>query len=102
MPRGLAEVASFLASVGGALMVVGAWRTGIWRKRIRAEGAGVVIAVGTAVLTLGFLASNLLPQVSTTSAEIGFFLGMVGGAFLTGGVVKIRVGQNRLSLRSSS
>ncbi len=102
MPRGLAEAAYFLASVGGALVAVGVWQTGIWRKRIRAEGAGLVIAVGTAVSTLGFLASNLLPQVSTTSAEIGFFLGMVGGALLTGGVVKIRVGQNRLSLESSS
>lgn len=102
MPRGLAEAAYFSASVGGALVAVGVWQTGIWRKRIRAEGAWLVIAVGTAVSTLGFLASNLLPQVSATSAEIGFFLGMVGGAFLTGGVVKIRVGQNRLSLESSS
>ena len=102
MPTGLAEAAYFLASVGGALVAVGVWQTGIWRKRIRAEGARLVIAVGTAVSTLGFLASNLLPQVSTNSAEIGFFLGIVGGALLTGGVVKISVGQNRLSLENSS
>ncbi len=101
MSRGLAEAAYLLASVGGALVVVGVWQAGIW-KRIRAEGAGLVLAVGTAVSTLGFLASNLLPLVSTTSAEIGFFLGVVGSALLTGGVVKMSVGQKRLSTEGST
>ena len=85
MPRGLAEAAYFLASAGGALVVIGVWQAGIGRKRIRAEGAWLVIAVGLVVSTLVFVASNILPQVSITSAEIGYFLGVVGAALLVGG-----------------
>jgi len=85
--------------LGGGLIVVGVWQVGIWRTRIRAEGGGLVVAVGTAVSTLGFLASNLLPLVSITSAEIGFPLGVVGSALLVLGVVKLSAGQSGLSTR---
>ena len=84
MPGWVAEWAFFLASGGGVLVVIGVWQIGIWR-RIRVEGAWLVISVGTAVSTLGFLSSNLLPEVSVTSAEIGCFLGVLGGGLMTWG-----------------
>lgn len=103
VPYSLTETTFFLASLGSLLVVTGVWQLGIGRKRIVAEGAWLVIAVGVAVSILGFLSSkNSSPGVSTGSGEIGIILGLAGTALLAGGVIKVRVGQERPSLSVST
>jgi len=95
VPNSLTATTYFLASLGSVLVVTGVWQAGIGRKKIVAEGAWLVIAVGAAVSTLGFLGSNSLPLVSTSAGEIGMILGMAGSALLAGGVIKASVEQEK-------
>ncbi len=102
LSKAVTETTYFLASLGSLFVVTGVWQAGIGRKKIVAEGAWVVIAVGAVVSTLGFLASNIAPDVSTASGEIGIILGMTGSALLAGGVFKASVGQERLLTSEST
>jgi hypothetical protein len=85
-----------MATAGSALLTMGVWRTRIGSRRIVSDGKGLVIAIGLTILALGF-ASSILPFPSTTSAEIGYFFGLLGSALLIGGMIKMRVGETRLA-----
>ncbi len=102
MPRGFSALAYYMATAGSALLTVGVWGIGIGRGRIVTDGSGLVIAIGLTVLALGFFASSSLPFPSTPSAEIGYVFGLLGGALLMGGMVKMRVGETRVSPASLS
>lgn len=97
VPRETSELAYFLAMLGTALVVWGIQQAGIGRERIRAEGGSLVVAVGVIISTLGFLAINLLPLISSTLADIGFSLGVVGAALLAFGLAKSIGGRIGLS-----
>ncbi len=62
-----------------------------------AEGSWLVIAFGAIVLMLGFFASSALPQILVTSAEIGYFFALLGSMLLIAGMVKLKVGEKRVS-----
>ncbi len=93
-PTSLTETTYFLASMGGLLVVTGVWNAGIGRKKIVAEGGWLVIGVGAAVSTLGFLFSNAVPEAW---GEIGIFLGLTGSALVAYGLIKVTVGGERPS-----
>ncbi len=74
VPKAITETTYYIASLGSVLVVIGAWQAGVGRKKIVAEGVWLVIAVGAAISTIGFVISNILPWVSTASGEIGIIL----------------------------
>jgi len=100
-PRETSELVYFLAMLGTALVVMGIQQAGIGKRRIRAEGGALIIAVGVVFSTLGFLFANLLPLVSITSAEFGFSLAAIGTALFSFGLVKLSGGQINLSTNHS-
>ena len=55
------------------------------------DSCWLVIAIGLIVLAVGFFAFSTLPFASIASAAIGCSLLLLDRAFLTGGIVKMRV-----------
>jgi len=100
LSNGVADSAYFLGAVGGALAAIGDWEAGIGRKRIRAEGGGLVVAIGAVISALGFSISNVVHFGSAfpmTATEIGLSLGVVGSIILVFGALKLRVQATGLS-----
>jgi len=93
MPRSFATLAYYLGTAGGALLLMGIWQARIGRKRIVTEGGWLVSSMGMTLLALGFFGSSLLPFPTTTSAEIGYALGLLGSALMIGGMVKMSAGE---------
>jgi len=100
LSNGVADSAYFLGAVGGALAAIGVWEAGIGRKRVRAEGGGLVVAIGAVISALGFSISNVVHFGSAfpmTATEIGLSLGVVGSIILVFGALKLRVQATGLS-----
>ena len=97
IPQEFEGLAFYLATAGSAILILGVWRTGIGKERIVSDGTGLVMAIGLTVWALGLFVSSILPFVSVTSAGIGYVFGLLGGALLMGGMVKMRAGLRRVS-----
>jgi hypothetical protein len=91
-PTGIAVFVYYLATAGGALLMMGVWRVGIGRNRIVRDGGWLVSSIGATVLALGFFASSLYGFPTSTSAQIGYFFGLLGSALMIGGIVKMNLG----------
>jgi len=101
--RGIVAIGYYQAIAGSALATIGVWQTGIARGRIVREGSSLVIAIGLIILLLGFLAFSTLPSATSVGyffengAAIGYFFGLLGSMLLMWGMVKMRMGESRVS-----
>jgi hypothetical protein len=88
-PRAAAILPFYLATAGSSLLSLGIWRTGLGKHRIVVEGRRLVTSIGLITLASGLYLCALLPYPSTTAAGLGYFFGLLGGALLMGGLVKM-------------
>jgi len=88
-PRQVSVPAFYFAVAGSALVTIGVWESGIGRSKLVAEGAGLVLGTGSAILALGFYVASL-PAVSFIAGELGYFFGLGSGGLLIWGLAKLQ------------
>ena len=86
----------YMATAGSALTALGIWKIGSSKVRILAEGNSIVMGLGLFVLGVAFSLFGILP-FATQFAYVVYFLGLLGGGVFMGGVVKLGVGEKRVS-----